>query len=142
MIIFVSDMAYMLIPDKVLLYFGVFFVITRLFIPLDPWWDAYLGAAIGFTLPLLIAIVSKGGMGGGDIKLFAVLGFVLGWQGILLAFLFSSFYGAFLGLIGMIFGKVKRGQPMAFGPYIVLGALTAYFFGEKIVNWYFTSFIA
>lgn len=140
-IIFVSDMAYMLIPDKVLIVFGAYFIIIRLFMPLDPWWDVYLGAAIGFVIPLILAIVSKGGMGGGDIKLFAVLGLVLGWQGILLAFMFSSFYGAFFGVIGLLTGKVKRGVPMAFGPYIVLGTLTTYFFGEKIIWWYLNSFI-
>jgi leader peptidase (prepilin peptidase) / N-methyltransferase len=140
-IIFVSDITYMIIPDEVLLFFGVLFIALRLWIPLDPWWDAILGATIGFCLLLLIAIVSKGGMGGGDIKLFAVLGLVLGWQGILLTFLLSTFYGAVFGGIGLAIGKVQRGKPMAFGPYIVLGALTTYFFGNTIINWYINSFI-
>ena len=73
-IITVSDIKYMLIPDKILIVFAGIFLVERIFIPLTPWWDSLLGAVIGFSLLLVIAMVSKGGMGGGDIKLFAVLG--------------------------------------------------------------------
>jgi leader peptidase (prepilin peptidase) / N-methyltransferase len=136
MIIFVSDIRYMIIPDKVLLFFAVIFIIERIFVPLSPWWDSLVGAFVGFTLLMLIAVVSKGGMGGGDIKLFALLGFVLGWKMVLLAFFFSTLYGTAFGLIGMALGKVRRGEPMPFGPYIVLGTLTVYFFGQAILQWY------
>lgn len=139
-IIFVSDIHYMIIPDKVLLFFGVLLVVLRLFMPSAPWWDAYLGALVGFLLLLIIAVVSRGGMGGGDIKLFAVLGLVLGWQGILLTLLFATFFGTIIGGIGLILGKVKRGKPMPFGPYIVLGALGSYYIGERLIDWYITSF--
>jgi leader peptidase (prepilin peptidase) / N-methyltransferase len=54
----------------------------------------------------------------------------------LLAFFFSTFYGTVIGLIGMALGKVRRREPMPFGPAIVLGSLTAYFFGQDIVEWY------
>src|SRR3954447_17587287 len=69
-IIIVSDIAYMLIPDKVLIFFTPLLIVERIFIPLDPWWDPLAGAVFGFGLLFLIAIISKGGMGGGDIKLF------------------------------------------------------------------------
>jgi leader peptidase (prepilin peptidase)/N-methyltransferase len=135
-IIIVSDIRYMVIPDKVLLFFAVIFIIERIFIPLHPWWDSLVGAIIGFSLLLLIAFVSKGGMGGGDIKLFALLGFVLGGKMVLLAFFFSTLYGTIFGLIGMVLGKVRRGEPMPFGPYIAMGTLTVYFFGQMIIGWY------
>ncbi|RAK21381.1 leader peptidase (prepilin peptidase)/N-methyltransferase [Anoxybacillus vitaminiphilus] len=136
MIIVVSDIHYMVIPDKVLLFFAVIFIMERIFIPLDPWWDSLVGAMIGFSLLLLIAFFSKGGMGGGDIKLFALLGFVLGGKMVLLAFFFSTLYGTIFGLIGMAFGKVRRGEPMPFGPYISIGTLTVYYFGQMIIDWY------
>jgi leader peptidase (prepilin peptidase) / N-methyltransferase len=141
-IIFVSDIRYMLITNNILLFFAPFFILLRLTIaPLDPWWDALVGAGIGFGLLLLIAVVSKGGMGGGDIKLFALLGLVLGWQNVLLAFFFSCFYGTIIAGVGMVLGKVKRGKPIPFGPFIVLGTFTAYFFGNSLVNWYIDVFI-
>lgn len=136
MIIFVTDITYMLIPDKILLFFAVVFLFIRIFLPLDPWWDSLLGAAVGFGLLLLIAIVSKGGMGGGDIKLFALLGFVLGTKLVLLSFLIATFYGAIWGVIGILSGFIKSKNPIPFGPFIVFGTLTAYSFGNKILDWY------
>ncbi|WP_100373640.1 prepilin peptidase [Bacillus sp. FJAT-45037] len=141
MIILVSDLAYMIIPDKVLLFFGVCLLIYRLIFPADVWWDPYVGAVMGFSLLFLIAIISNGGMGGGDIKLFAVLGLALGWKLVLLAFFLSAFYGAVVGLVLMAMKKVKRGQPIPFGPFIVAGAITSFFFGESLLSWYLNSLL-
>ena len=136
-IITVSDLSTMLIPNKILLFFGTIIFLFRLTIaPLHPWWDVFVGAAVGFSLLLIIAIVSKGGMGGGDIKLFAVLGMYFGWQDVLLAFFFSVFVGAVIGGIGLLIGKVKRKSPMPFGPAIAIGSVLTLFFGEEIVAWY------
>ncbi|MEC1720342.1 A24 family peptidase [Schinkia azotoformans] len=141
-IIVVSDIKYMLIPDKVLIFFAPLFIIERIFIPLDPLWNPILGAAIGFGLLLLIAIVSRGGMGGGDIKLFAVLGLVLGWKLVLLAFFMSTLFGSIFGIIGLLIKKVERGKPMPFGPYIALGTIVTYFWGEVLINWYSVNFLS
>jgi leader peptidase (prepilin peptidase) / N-methyltransferase len=135
-IIFVSDIAYMIIPDKVLLVFAGIFLLERIFIPLTPQWDSLLGGAIGFVLLLLIALVSKGGMGGGDIKLFALIGFVVGTKTLFLAFFFSTLLGAVLGLLGMALGLVKKGKPIPFGPFIAVGTLIAYYFGDTLVALY------
>lgn len=139
-IIVVSDMYYMLIPDKILLFFFILFFIERTLFPLSPWWDSLLGAGFAFLLLLSIAIISKGGMGGGDIKLFALLGFVLGLKVVFLAFIFSCFIGAMIGGIGLAFGKIKRKRPIPFGPFIAIGTLFAYFYYESIVNWYLSFF--
>mgnify|MGYP005840373261 CR=1 FL=1 len=136
MIIFVSDVKYMIIPDKVLLFFAVIFMMERVIVPLTPWWDSFQGAVIGFSLLFLIAFVSKGGMGGGDIKLFAVIGLALGVKMVLLSFFLATLFGAFFGFLVIAVGKAKRREPVAFGPYIVLGTLIAYFFGEVIFSWY------
>lgn len=139
-IIFVSDLAYMIIPDKVLLVFVGIFLFERFFIPLTPWWDSLLGAAVGFGLLLLIAVVSKGGMGGGDIKLFALIGFVVGTKMLLLSFFLSTLLGALLGLAGMAMGIVKKGKPIPFGPYIAVGTLLAYYFGDTLIEKYLNLF--
>lgn len=138
MIITVSDLKYMVIPDKVLLFFSTLFIIERIFIPLNPWWDSLAGALTGFCLLLLIAIISKGGMGGGDIKLFAVIGFVVGVKVMLFSFFLATLFGAVAGITGLILGVFKKGQPIAFGPYIVLGTLAAYFYHQPILDWYFS----
>ncbi|WP_203333122.1 prepilin peptidase [Planococcus beigongshangi] len=137
-IITVSDIAYMLIPDKVLLPFGILLLVLRFFIPLDPWWDALVGAAAGFLILLLISVVSKGGMGGGDIKLFFVIGLVLGTAGTFMTLFFASLIGAIVGII--ILRKTGQGRktPIPFGPSIAAGAVIVYFYGDMVLDWYMT----
>lgn len=135
-IITVSDIAYMIIPDKVLLFFTCIFIVFRIFQPLTPWWDSLLGAGVIFILMLGIAIISKGGLGGGDIKLFTVLGLLLGLKLILLTFFLANLIGAIFGIIGVLLGIFKRNKPIPFGPFIACGAIITYFFHESIFKWY------
>ncbi|PLT32392.1 A24 family peptidase [Bacillus sp. V5-8f] len=139
-IIFVSDIVYMIIPDKVLLFFIPVILVERMLVPLNPWWDMFAGAFIGFGLLYLIAILSKGGMGGGDIKLFFVIGLVLGLKLTILAFFISTLIGALYGILGMGLGKLRRSQPIPFGPFIAIGALVSYFYGNFIMIFYFDVF--
>lgn len=136
MIIFVSDVAYMLIPDKILLFFLVLFIGERVMFPLEPRYDSLIGGVVGFCLLLLIAYVSKGGMGGGDIKLFGLLGIVLGLKIVLLSFFISTVIGTLDGIRRIGLGKYKKREPVPFGPSIIVGTLIAYFFGDSIIGWY------
>lgn len=132
----ISDLHYMLIPDKILVVFAVVFLGLRLWQPLSPWWSSLLGAGVGFFLLLLIAMVSRGGMGGGDIKLFAVLGWVLGTKLIVLTLVLASLYGTIIGVIGMLTHRLQLGKPIPFGVFIALGALTTYMFGDSLIQTY------
>lgn len=136
----VSDLAYMLIPDKFLLFFGIPLVLLRIVEPLDPWWDSYLGAAIGFILLLLIAIISRGGMGGGDIKLFLVIGIVLGTVHSLVVLGLASVIGLIFGLISLRLTKNGRKTPIPFGPSIALAAVIVHLYGAELINWYWNLF--
>lgn len=135
-IITVSDISYMIIPNKVLLPFAISFLILRWLIPTSPWWDSFLGAAIGFSVLFIIAIMSKGGMGGGDIKLFFVIGLVLGTINTLLTLFLASIIGSIAGVY--ILKKTDKGRktPVPFGPSIAISAITSYFFGTGFVEWY------
>jgi leader peptidase (prepilin peptidase) / N-methyltransferase len=135
-IITVSDLAYTLIPDKILLFFSALFLIERFLIPLEPWWDSLLGATIGFSLLLIISIISKGGMGGGDIKLYAVIGFAVGTKLMLLSFFIATLIGAIFGIIGILLRLLERKKPVPFGPFIAIGTLLAYFYGNIIIENY------
>ena len=135
-IINVSDIAYMLIPNKILLFFLPFFIVGRIVSPLEPWWDSIVGAAVGFSLLLLIAIVSKGGMGGGDIKLFLLIGLVLGTVPTLLTLFLASVIGMIAGMIVLKIKGKGRKTPVPFGPSIVVAAIIVYFYGDQIVNAY------
>ncbi|HEY2421895.1 MAG TPA: prepilin peptidase [Neobacillus sp.] len=136
MIIIVSDIHYMIIPDKILLWFAGIFLLERVIWPLTPWWDSLIGALTGFILLLVIALVSKGGMGFGDVKLYALLGLILGFKLVLLSFFLSTLYGAVLGGLALLLKIVKRRQPIPFGPFIAAGTLTAYYWGSDLIQLY------
>lgn len=135
-IITISDIAYMLIPNSVLLPFTVVLFGLRVISPLMPWWDSLVGAVIGFGLLLLIGIVSKGGMGGGDIKLLFVVGLVLGTLQTLLTLFFAAVIGAIVGVIIIKQRGQSRKTPIPFGPSISIAAVISYFWGAGIVEWY------
>ncbi|MFD2046327.1 prepilin peptidase [Ornithinibacillus salinisoli] len=136
MIILVSDIVYMLIPNKVLLFFLPLFIIMNVIDPLEPWWSAVAGGAIGFSIIAIIIIISRGGMGAGDMKLFGLLGLMLGMEKVLIAFFLACFIGSVLGMLLILLGITKRKQPVPFGPYIVLATLISYFFSEHLISWY------
>ncbi|WP_217586971.1 prepilin peptidase [Lentibacillus saliphilus] len=137
MIILVSDLTYMIIPNRLLLFFFPLFILMRLINPLTPWWSSIAGALGAMILLALIILISKGGMGAGDMKLFGVIGIVLGFKQTLLAFFLSTIIGALIGIILLMTEVIGRKQQIPFGPYIVIGTLLTYFFGENLANWYF-----
>ncbi|MFZ5353580.1 MAG: prepilin peptidase [Bacillota bacterium] len=99
------------------------------------------GFLLGGGLFLLIAIVSKGSMGGGDIKLMAVLGIWLGWKHILLVSLLSFIIGSVISIILMILKIKSRKDYIPFGPFIALAAFTIILYGNDILNWYVNSML-
>lgn len=98
--------------------------------------DMLLGALLGGGLFLLIAIVSRGGMGGGDIKFAAALGLWLGWKFTLLAVFLSFVFGGLGGMILLLLKRKGRKDMIPFGPFIALGAFVAMLYGADILRWY------
>lgn len=136
-ILFVSDILYMLIPDKVLLFFAPLLAVALFFTDDFSWMHSVLGAVIGFVTVAIVILVSNGGMGAGDMKLFAVLGFVFGPTLTLFTFGGACIVAAFAGLFLMATGKLKRKEPFPFGPFIVAMAIVAHFGGDSFLTWYF-----
>jgi leader peptidase (prepilin peptidase) / N-methyltransferase len=75
-------------------------------------------------------------MGGGDAKLFAMIGAWLGWKLMLMAGLLACSAGSIFGLIAIALKIMKRGNPMPFGPFLALGAILSVFYGEFLVSGY------
>lgn len=94
------------------------------------------GLVIGGFFYLLIIITRGKGMGGGDVKLGAFMGLILGFPHSFIALVLSFLTGAILAIFLLLSGKKKMGQAIPFGPFLVLGSLIALFWGEKILNWY------
>ncbi|WP_239984893.1 prepilin peptidase [Sporolactobacillus pectinivorans] len=142
MIVLVTDLTKMIIPDKILICFLVFFIIFRFIFQPSPWWDSLLGTAVGFSLLALIAFISRGGMGGGDVKLFAVIGALTGTKMVLFGFFLSTLFGSMIGMCCLLTGLIKRRQPIPFVPFIAMGMLAAFFFGNELFSYYMNFFEA
>jgi len=103
--------------------------------------DALLGVALGGGVLWLIGEAyyrysGHEGMGGGDVKMLAMIGAFLGWKLVLVTLVLSSVAGSIVGLIVIL---IKRGglkYALPYGTFLALGALTASLVGERIVNWY------
>ncbi|KAF0185560.1 MAG: leader peptidase (prepilin peptidase) / N-methyltransferase [Nitrospirae bacterium] len=98
--------------------------------------NSLIGLALGFGLFYLIALLSRGGMGGGDIKMMGMVGAFLGWKGVLLTTFIGSLTGALVGIALMAASKAGRKTKIPFGPYLALGSLISLFFGAPILRWY------
>jgi prepilin signal peptidase PulO-like enzyme (type II secretory pathway) len=97
---------------------------------------AVLGVIAGGGTLLLLALISRGGMGGGDIKLGALMGAFLGWPGIGVALAVAFLAGGVAGMGLMAVGRKRRRDEIAFGPFLGVGAVAALFWGTSILLWY------
>jgi len=109
--------------------------------------NSAIGVVVGGAVLLVVATVYQlltgtEGMGGGDVKLLAMIGAFEGWKGVLFTLLASSFTGAFVGLaIMLLLGKSTK-YAIPFGPFLAIGAVAYLFYGDAIISWYLMRFYA
>jgi len=135
------DLDYQLIPDVISLpgiVTGVFFSLVS---PILTVVDSLLGLAAGAGVLLAVAwgyyaLTGKEGMGGGDVKLLAMIGAFLGWRSIPFTLLVASSVGSAVGVGIMIRSQADSKLAIPFGPFLSLGALCYLFFGEGLIDWY------
>ncbi|MCT1902851.1 prepilin peptidase [Oceanobacillus sojae] len=139
-IIIVTDLCYMLIPNKLLAFFLPAFILFRIIEPLDPWWNSVAGGLAGFLIIFIVILWNKQGMGAGDMKLMALLGIILGPSHMIATFLLACISGALIGSILLYSGFIQRNNPFPFGPFIAFGAILTYFLGEDMIQWYLNLF--
>lgn len=99
-------------------------------------WSLYVIGffAVSVILWLLYQISGGRWIGGGDVKLMAAAGLLMGWQRILVSFVLGCVLGSIIHLLLMYLFKKEHG--LAFGPYLSLGIFCSMIFGQQIVNWY------
>jgi len=85
---------------------------------------------------LILAVFIDGAFGGGDIKLMAVCGALLGWQNTLLAFFVSVITAGCLSLVMIMRNIAGKGAKIAFGPHLCTGVIAALLYGNEIISWY------
>jgi leader peptidase (prepilin peptidase)/N-methyltransferase len=138
--LFAIDLEHHLLPDRITLPgIGVGLAVS-LFMP-PGIADALIGALVGGGVLWLIGEAyfrysGEEGLGGGDVKMLAMIGAFLGWKLVLLTMMLSSVAGSVIGIAVIAWhrGGLKRALP--FGTFLALAALAASLYGERIVTWY------
>ena len=130
------DLAHMIIPDAVTLPGLAVGVAIGLLPSSIGFANAVAGACLGGGIFLLITLLYPAGMGGGDVKLIAMIGAFVGWQAVLAAIILSAFCGAVCGLTLILLGLKGRRDPIPFGPFLAIGGIAAMLWGEALLAWY------
>ena len=133
------DFERQIIPDIITLPGIPFFFLAAVFAMGVPWLEAVLGVLIGGGILYAIAfgyelITKREGMGGGDIKLLAMLGAFFGWKSLFFILLVSSFLGAIVGISVMLIKGKDMKYAVPFGPFLSLAALACIFWGDEFVR--------
>lgn len=134
------DIDIQIIPDKLVILLLLWSVVWQIFQSEISWLQALGGAILGGGPLLLAAVVSKGGMGGGDIKLMFAAGFFLGIPFTALALFISFLAGSIIGITLISLGIKTRKDPIPFGPFLAIGILISVFWGARIIEAYLSFF--
>ena len=135
------DLDHQIIPD-VLSIPGIVAGLAAAFIPGNvSWFDSIIGIIGGGGTLFLVGLIyekltGKQGMGGGDVKLLAMIGAWMGWRSLPFVLLVSSLTGAIIGSVFLLAAGKGYRVKIPFGPFLSLGALFYIFFGPQLTNWY------
>jgi leader peptidase (prepilin peptidase)/N-methyltransferase len=136
LIVVVSDLYYQVVPDKILIVFLPVLLVLRFVGDVMPWYESLIGGLLGFGFMYLIAWYGekrfkKQALGGGDIKLYFLIGLFLGYNLVFLSLFFAS-------MIGLLYGFIVRKKTgyIPFVPFIFVGSTLSYLIGQELINWY------
>ena len=135
------DLAHQIIPDAITLPGIVAGVVGNLVTGRVAWLESLLGIVVGGGIFLVIILASRGGMGGGDMKLGAMLGAFLGWKVGLLALLLAVLTGGVVALGLLLLGHKGRKEAIPFGPFLALGGAVTCLWGKSLLDWYVGRFL-
>lgn len=135
------DFQYHIIPDRIVMFS---FPIAVLFVGIqgaEHVIDGAIGMAVGGLGMFIIAVIGriaykKDAMGGGDIKLAALLGIFLGWQALLFTLFVTFIFMTVVGWLSIAARVMKRGSEIPMAPFLTAAVLTHFFYGYELIHWY------
>lgn len=140
-ILTVIDLYHQIIPDVISLPGIVVGLLASLIIRNVSFLESLIGMILGGGSLFIIAIAyqwlfKKEGMGGGDIKLLAMIGAFLGWKSVFITIILSSFIGSIVGIILISIKGKDFKYAIPFGPFLSIGAAISLFYQNEIIDWY------
>jgi prepilin signal peptidase PulO-like enzyme (type II secretory pathway) len=97
---------------------------------------AAIGGAVGFGISLLVVIISRGGMGWGDVKMAALIGLVIGFPLVFFTLILAAILGGLVAVILLLLKKKRRKEAIPFGPALSVATIITIIWGPSILNWY------
>jgi leader peptidase (prepilin peptidase)/N-methyltransferase len=139
-VLFAIDLEHHLLPNAITLPGIVVGLIFSLLLP-PGIGSAAIGVLVGGGILWAIGeayyrITGQEGMGGGDVKMLAMVGAFLGWKLVLVTLVFSSVAGSLIGMLVLAIKRAGLKSALPYGTFLALGALIASLFGDQIVAWY------
>ena len=140
-VITVIDLYHQIIPDVISLPGIGVGLLASLIIPQITLFNSLIGILLGGGSLFLVATVyhwlfKREGMGGGDVKLLAMIGAFLGWKAVILTILLGSLIGSMIGIMVMVSKGKDFKYAIPFGPFLSVGAVIAIFYQNEIIFWY------
>ncbi|MFC1993192.1 prepilin peptidase [Chloroflexota bacterium] len=145
-VLMVIDLEHQLILNKIVYPASIVALTISIFLPslttVDislPWPDiinGIIGGAIGFAFLAIPALVYRGGMGWGDVKMAALIGLVTGFPLVFVALLMSVILGGLVAGALLLFKIKKRKDAIPFGPFLSLATMATLLWGSNILQWY------
>jgi leader peptidase (prepilin peptidase)/N-methyltransferase len=142
-VILVIDLEHGLILNKVVypmvavalllsIFFSIFFPQSGIVPEIK---QAVIGGGIGLVVFLLIVLISRGGIGWGDVKLAALIGLITGYL-VIVALLMGMILGGLVAVLLLGFKVKKRKEAIPFGPFLAMATIVTLLWGNDILNWY------
>lgn len=136
-LITITDLEHRLIFNVVVLPATLFGFAASFFTPWLNWKTAAIGGVGAFVVIYVAALLSRGGLGEGDVTLSAFLGVILGFPHIILSLIFGVFLGGFVALILLVTGRVTLKTFIPYGPFLTITGWVMLIWGEEIWRYYF-----
>ena len=141
LVVIFIDLATLTIPDIITLPGIVLGVAASFLLPRITWLQSLLGLFAGGGVLYLVAkgyqmLRNREGMGGGDIKLLAMIGAFLGLPGVIYTLFASSLAGSLAGVLLMLRDRSGGRTRIPFGPFLALAAMSYVFWGQTVIQWY------
>ena len=136
------DIDHQIIPDVITLPGIPIFFVASFALPEITLVESILGILIGGGSLFLVAwlyhlLTRKEGMGGGDIKLLAMMGAIVGWKGVLFTIFVASAIGTLAGMLIIIKSGKTMKLAVPFGPFLAIGGIAYILIGPQLIAWYF-----
>jgi leader peptidase (prepilin peptidase)/N-methyltransferase len=135
------DLDFQIIPDRISLGGIIVGLLCVYWLPVS-YKDALIGMVLGAAVLLFVIygyyfLTKKQGMGGGDVKLLAMIGVFTGWHGVLFTLFSASLIGSIIGITWVYINRKDMKAAIPFGPFLSIGALIYLLWGPPVINWYF-----